>query len=225
MTIGGKISVLSRLRAGLDHNIWGVTRWSQPGRTRPDRRRRAPARSSARAAALAVAPEVRTSSTRTILKPAQRRARRDAKRPLHVGRPLLAGQADLAAGRFHPHEPVRLERLAALTRQRLGERRGLIEPPLPEPQRMQRHRHDQRPLRRARRPPPAPSRRRAAWRGRRGRNISADGRGGAPARPRTARRRGRGGTPADRRSPAATAAPRRGPARTACRAGRKTAAR
>ncbi len=89
----------------------------------------APARSSTRAQALAVAPEVITSSTRTSRRPAirGRAASRHAEGALHVVRPLGAAEADLRNRRLDAHERQRVGGDAAGLRHRIGERRRLVE--------------------------------------------------------------------------------------------------
>ena len=189
----------------------------------------APPRSSARAAALAVAPEVRTSSTRTILRPFRRPCAsaeaRNAPWTFSVRcarlRPtwLLRRLDARSAGRAR-------KACRCLPRDRMRERRGLVEAPRPQPQRMQRHGRERvgarRECRRRRAPSSAPIGLASSARSeyfsrctRLARRPVLETRHRAGARERRA----------DRRSPAATAGPARGPARTACRAGRRTAAR
>ena len=103
----------------------------------------APALKSAREAALAVAPEVKTSSISTTLSPRTGRAGGGAKRALDVFSPLRAGEADLAAGRLDPQKRAQVARLAGLARNFRRQRRRLVEPPPPQPQRMQRHRRQE----------------------------------------------------------------------------------
>ena len=157
-------SISFRARAPASHaqHTMGVT---PPVTTRANTSRStraAPPRSSARAAALAVAPEVSTSSTRTIRRPCRAPSRR-AERPLHVrARCSRVSPTWLRVALTRSSASAARSGLPLRAADRAGERRGLIEPPLPQPQRMQRHRHDRDRPRPACRRPPAPSRRRAA---------------------------------------------------------------
>ena len=116
---------------------------SQPARTPVTSTCAAPGRSSARDAALAVAPEVSTSSTSTIRRPLTRGVPADAKGALHVLR-----RAARASGRPGCASPSRAradpgsQGLPARARDLARERGGLIEAAHPEPARVQRHRRD-----------------------------------------------------------------------------------
>ncbi len=184
------------------------------------------ARSSARAQASVVAPEVRTSSIRISAAALDLGGSlgRHLERALHVGCALRPRQSDLLLGRPHPPQRVRRHFHAGLPRDHPRQRAGLVVAAAPAAAPVQRHRDQRVGLVQAVRARPAPSSGPSRAPDRCGPGISAH----APACARhrhSAPRRGRAHRPADWRSPPSTAGRGRDRRRRECRAADNRAVR
>ncbi len=136
--------MLNRSRFTRLHFIWERARAATTRANTSTSTCAAPARSSARAQASTVAPEVSTSSTRTSRRPATSAlpSAGTRKAPCTFCARSALRQPDLLRRRLDALERAVAHRHAARLGDDLGQQRRLVEAPRPQPPPVQRHRHE-----------------------------------------------------------------------------------